>query len=150
MNEILHFNYKKLVPEAKEPYYAHPDDAGMDITCTSYEYNKEHDCYIYHTGLAFEIPKGYYMKILPRSSNYKTDYYLTNSVGTLDSNYRGELKLAYKKRDDNRDNYNKPPYEVGERVGQIIILPYPKCIPHEVDELSATDRGAGGFGSTGK
>ena len=111
MSEILHYNYKKLVPEAKEPYYAHLDDAGMDIICTSYEYDKEHDCYIYHTGLAFEIPKGYYMQILPRSSNYKTDYYLTNHVGVLDSCYRGELKLAYKKRDDNRDNYNKPPYE---------------------------------------
>lgn len=57
----------------------------MDVTCTSYEYDKEHDCFIYHTGLAFEVPKGYVMFIFPRSSNYKTDYYLADSVGVLDS-----------------------------------------------------------------
>lgn len=146
----LPIKVKKLVPEAVIPFYAHVGDAGMDVTCTSYEYDKEHDCFIYHTGLAFEVPKGYVMFIFPRSSNYKTDYYLADSIGVIDSCYRGELMFIYKKRDDNRDNYNKPPYKVGDRIGQMIILHYPKCIPHEVDELSVTDRGTGGFGSTGK
>lgn len=142
--------FKKLVPEAVSPTYAHIGDAGMDITCTSYEYDKELDCFMYHTGLAFEVPKGYVMLIFPRSSNRKTDYYLTNHVGVLDSGYRGELMFAFKKRDDNRENYNKPPYEVGDRIGQIIILPYPIIQMIESDSLEESERGAGGFGSTGK
>lgn len=147
---MLDIKFKKLVPEAVAPKYAHIGDAGMDITCTSYEYDKENDCYMYHSGLAFEVPEGYVMLIFPRSSNRKTDYYLTNHVGVLDSCYRGELMFAFKKRDDNRDNYNKPPYEVGDRVAQIIILPYPMVQMIESETLSETDRGAGGFGSTGK
>lgn len=146
----LKVKVKKLVPEAVIPFYAHEGDAGMDITCTSYEYDKNHDCYMYHSGLAFEIPEGYVMLIFPRSSNRKTDYYLTNSVGVLDSGYRGELMFAFKKRDDNRENFNKPPYEVGDRIGQIIILPYPQIEMLEVDELATSERGTGGFGSTGK
>lgn len=147
---MLNIKVKKLVPEAVIPFYAHEGDAGMDITCTSFEYDKEHDCYMYHSGLAFQIPEGYVMLIFPRSSNRKTDYYLSNHVGVLDSGYRGELMFAYKKRDDNHENYNKPPYEVGDRIGQIIILPYPKVDFIEVDILSNSERGAGGFGSTGK
>lgn len=76
---------KKLVPEAIVPDYAHADDAGMDITCTSVEWDDKNECYMYHTGLAFEVPEGYAMLIFPRSSNRKTDFYLTNSVGVLDS-----------------------------------------------------------------
>lgn len=147
---MIDIKFKKLVPEAVVPEYAHAGDAGMDITCTSYEYDKELDCFIYHSGLAFEVPEGYVMLIFPRSSNRKTDYYLTNSVGVLDSTYRGELMFAFKKRDDNRENYNKPPYEVGDRIGQIIILPYPFVTMIESEVLSETDRGTGGFGSTGK
>lgn len=76
---------KKLVDNAVIPSYAHPGDAGMDITCTSIEYDDNNDCIMYHTGLAFEVPKGYVMLIFPRSSNRKTNFYLTNSVGVLDS-----------------------------------------------------------------
>ena len=146
----LPIKVKKLVPEAVTPFYAHEGDAGMDITCIGYHYDNDNDCYMYHTGLAFEIPRGYVMLIFPRSSNRKTDYYLTNSVGVLDSGYRGELMFAYKKRDDNHENYNKPPYQVGDRIGQIIILPYPIVEMLEVDRLEESERGTGGFGSTGK
>ena len=122
----------------------------MDITCTSFEYDAKNDCFMYHTGLAFEVPEGYVMLIFPRSSNRKTNYYLTNSVGVLDSGYRGELMFAFKKRDDNRENYNEPPYKVGERIGQIMILPYPQIKMLEVADLANSERGTGGFGSTGK
>ena len=141
---------KKLVPKAVIPFYAHKGDAGMDITCTSFEYDAKNDCFMYHTGLAFEVPEGYVMLIFPRSSNRKTNYYLTNSVGVLDSGYRGELMFAFKKRDDNRENYNEPPYQVGDRIGQIIILPYPIVQMIESDSLEESERGTGGFGSTGK
>lgn len=150
MREIIDIKVKKLVPKAVIPFYAKPGDAGMDITCTSYEYDKEHDCYMYHTGLAFELPADYVMLIFPRSSNRKTDYYLCNHVGVLDSGYRGELMFAYKNRTDDRLNYQKPPYQVGDRIGQIIILPYPIVEMIEVDSLEESERGTGGFGSTGK
>lgn len=77
---------KKLNDNAKIPQYAHPGvDMGMDIVATSIEYKEDIDCYVYHTGLAFEVPEGYGMLIFPRSSNRKTDAYLSNSVGVLDS-----------------------------------------------------------------
>lgn len=139
---------KKLVDNAVIPFYAHPGDAGMDITCTSLEYDEKNDCIMYHTGLAFEVPKGYVMLIFTRSSNRKTNFYLTNAVGVLDSSYRGELMMAYKCRDNGL--LNEVPYKVGDRIGQIMILPYPLIRFVEVDELSETERGTGGFGSTGK
>ena len=143
----LSVKIKKLVPEAVVPTYAHPGDAGMDITCTSVEWDNKNECYMYHTGLAFEVPEGYVMLIFPRSSNRKTDFYLTNSVGVLDSGYRGELMMAYKSR---TQELRRAPYQAGERIGQIMILPYPVVCFNLVDELSDTERGAGGFGSTGK
>lgn len=140
---------KKLVPEALIPAYAHYGDAGMDITCTSIEYDDKNDCIMYHTGLAFEVPEGYVMLIFPRSSNRKTNFYLANHVGVLDSTYRGELMMAYKRRDKEPYNIKEVPYQVGDRIGQIMILPYPTVYYDVVEELSETDRGEGGFGSTG-
>lgn len=145
---------KKLVPEAVIPTYAHidengnPNDMCMDITCTSFDYDAERDRYIYHTGLAFKLPQGYGMLILPRSSNTKTEAYLANSVGILDSTYTGELMFMYKLRTHKQlfapgINGNAP-YEVGDRIGQILILPYPTIEFLEVDELPKTDRGSDG------
>ena len=159
---------KKLDDKAVIPAYAHQDgDMGMDITAISYEYDPVYDRYIYHTGLAFELPKGYGMLIFPRSSNCKKDAYLCNSVGVLDSNYRGELIFMYKNRTRSEDliypkmdmdmNFRNlelenefAPYKAGDRIGQIIIFPYPKIEFLEVDELNETTRGTGGFGSTDK
>lgn len=141
---------KKLSPEAVLPVYKHidengnPNDMGMDITCISVEYDKEYDRYIYHTGLAFKLPQGYGMLILPRSSNTKTDAYLPNSCGILDSTYVGELLFAYKNRDKGNSSIADAPYHKGDRIGQIIILPYPKIEWDEVDELPKTDRGSDG------
>lgn len=142
----MNIKIKKLVPNAVIPTYAHVGDAGMDVTAVSVDYDRKNQCYMYHTGLAFEVPTGHVMLIFPRSSNRKTEYYLTNSVGVLDSGYRGELMLAFKARDYGN---TEMPYKVGERIGQIMILPYPSIMFTEVDELSNTERGEGGFGSTG-
>ena len=147
---------KKLNEKAVIPAYAHKDgDMGMDVTAISYEYDPMYDRYIYHTGLAFEVPKGYGMLIFPRSSNCKTEAYLANSVGVLDSNYRGELMFVFKNRThidtvDYEIENELAPYKVGDRVGQIVIIPYPEIEFDEVDELSDTERGTGGFGSTNK
>ena len=138
---------KKLNENAVIPSYAHATDAGMDLTAITYMYDPVHDCHIYGTGIAMEIPEGYVGLIYPRSSNRKTNAYLTNHVGVIDSGYRGEIMLSFKNR-TRQDNSR--PYNIGDRIGQIIIMPYPKINFVEVDELSTSDRGESGHGSTGR
>lgn len=135
--------FKKLVKDAVIPTYAHTTDAGMDLTATSMTINN--GIVTYGTGIAMEIPVGYVGLVFPRSSIYKINLQLTNSVGVIDSGYRGEIMFKYRITD------NEPPkYEVGDRIGQIIILPYPKIEFDEILELSDSDRNTGDYGSTGK
>lgn len=134
---------KKLVENAVIPHYAKSGDAGLDLTATSIE--QKGDKIIYHCGLAFEIPQGYFGLAVPRSSNSKKDLLLTNSVGVIDSGYRGEVTAVFKKTE-----YPTKAYELGERFAQMIILPYPQIELEEAEELSVTERGTGGYGSTGK
>lgn len=133
---------KKLHPDAVIPKYAKIGDAGMDLTATSIEYTDDYFCY--KTGIAIEIPKGYVGLLFPRSSNSKKDLFLSNSVGVIDSGYRGEIELRFKPL-----NKNPRVYGVGDRVGQILILPYPQIEFIETEELSDSDRGDKGFGHTG-
>ena len=139
-------NVKKLDSNAVLPTYAKHGDAGMDLTATSKSYD-ENGNVVYGTSLAFEIPTGYVGLLFPRSSNTKKDLILGNSVGVIDSGYRGEVVLKFKAalKDQHR---MKEIYEIGDRIGQIIIMPYPQIEFNLVDELSTTDRGIGGFGST--
>ena len=149
---------KKLVSEAVIPAYAKPGDAGMDLTAVKVEYDRVNKCFIYHSGLAFEVPKGHVMLLFPRSSNRKTEAYLTNSVGVIDSGYRGEVMACFKRRDndvfpEHKDTFiieHQAPYKVGDRFAQVMIVPYPQIEFEEADKLSDTERGAGGYGSTGK
>lgn len=141
----MEIKLKKLHQDAVIPTYAKPGDAGMDLTAVSLHYD-EYENYVYGTGIAIEIPEGYVGLIFPRSSNRKTQAYLTNHVGVIDSGYRGEIMLSFKNR--NNDG-NRAPYKIGDRIGQIIIMPYPIIEFKEVDELSKTERGEGGHGSTG-
>lgn len=133
---------KKLRPDAIIPSYAKSGDAGMDLTAVDFDANDLH--VTYKTGLAVAIPAGFVGLLFPRSSVYKTGQYLTNAVGVIDSGYRGELMLKF-----NQSN-SLNMYKIGDRVGQLIIMPRPYVEFEEVDELSETDRGAGGFGSTGQ
>lgn len=143
---------KKLHEGAVIPNFAKHGDAGADLTAISKSYD-EHGNVVYGTGLAFEIPLGFVGYIFPRSSNAKKDLILTNSVGVIDSGYRGEVMFKFKPSDYfsiNRDNVYEdgPIYSIGDRIGQLIIMPIPKIEFIEVDELSQTDRGTGSFGST--
>lgn len=149
-------NVKKLDGNAVLPTYAKHGDAGMDLTATSKSYDS-HGNVVYGTGLAFEIPNGHVGLLFPRSSNTKKDLILANSVGVIDSGYRGEVVFKFKKSHnlfqcvdgDARFSSEKPKqYDIGDRIGQIIIMPYPQIEFNLVDELSTTDRGIGGFGST--
>ena len=168
---------KRLCENAVIPSYAKPGDAGMDLVATSRIFDKYGNVE-YGTGLAIEIPEGYVGLLFARSSISKQDLSLANAVGVIDSGYRGEIKFKFKPtlsymdlgttedvqgiyKESNTsdfaiiaDGIQKDPmedsiYKVGDRVGQIIILPYPKISFKEVEELSSTERGEGGFGHTG-
>ena len=171
MNEI-NIKCKQLDEKAVIPFYAKEGDACMDITAIDLEYDLKNDRYIYHTGLAFEVPEGYYMDLRPRSSNTKTDFYIANAPGTLDAGYRGELLVVFKRRDKIaledfatlfkgcdpnqvmtayvNSMLSIAPYVPGDRVCQMQVLPRPKVNIEIVEELSESERGEGGFGSTGK
>ena len=147
----LKIKIKKLVNDAVIPTYSKDGDAGLDLVATSaLVYN---DYIEYGTGLAIEIPKGYVGLIFPRSSIYKTSTILSNSVGVIDSGYRGEIKFKFyakTARDCNGTLYSIDDcYEVGNRIGQLIIMPYPQIEFEEAEELSETERNDGGFGSSG-
>lgn len=139
--------FKKLHNDAKIPSYAHDTDAGLDLTAVSFtqEFDKSNKLVlVYHTGLAVEIPEGYVGLIFMRSSISDKSISLTNAVAVIDSGYRGELLLKYKITTDSLPTI----YQPGEKIGQLIIIPYPKINPIEVEELSSSDRNEGGFGST--
>ena len=168
----MNINFKKLSPNAVTPTYANNDNtnAGLDLTAISYT-NTEN--YIeYDTGIAVEIPVGYFGLLVPNSRVSKFDLILANCAGIIDSNYRGSIKLRYKitkpevqprpilqlkkflglVTDIEEINVLDIPtvFQVGDVVGQLLILPIPTIDMIEVSELSDTVRGDGGFGSTQK
>jgi dUTP pyrophosphatase len=138
---------KKLNELAVIPSYAKDGDAGMDLVATSIISNTSTQI-TYGIGLALEIPKGFVGLIFPRSSVRKTRLMLSNCVGVVDSGYRGELQATFNKI--NNDSVSENDYKVGDRIAQIMIIPHPSIEFEEADELSDTERGEGGFGSTGK
>lgn len=140
---------KKLNPDAVIPKKAHPSDAGFDLTTvTDFKVDEDGNA-VYKIGLAFEIPEGYAGFIFPRSSVSKEDLIMANCVGVVDAHYRGEVSVKYKLIPPiKHDEYHV--YRKGERVGQMIIMPVPEVEFEEAEELSETDRGANGYGSTGK
>lgn len=136
---------KKLIDSAVLPSKAHADDAGFDLVATSVEEDRKRNIVTYGTGLAFEIPKGYVGLLFPRSSVYKHQISLSNCVGVIDSGYRGEVTFKFRIEQPHISRYS-----VGDRIGQLIIMPYPEIEFEEADELSDTDRGTGGYGSSGR
>lgn len=154
----MQVNIKRLHKDAVIPSYAKNGDAGMDLTAISKSYD-ENGNVVYGTGLAFEIPKGYVGYIFPRSSNAKKDLILSNSVGVIDSGYRGEVIFKFKplsyKGETEEGKYELSidhviDYGVGDRIGQIIIMPIPHIEFNEVDTLEDSERGKDGFGSSGQ
>jgi dUTP pyrophosphatase len=136
---------KKLDSDAVIPTYAKSGDAGMDLVATNILSNTTFDI-TYALGIALEIPKGFVGLIFPRSSIRKYELTLSNSVGVIDSGYRGELQATFKKT----NGLDSLSYNVGDRIAQIMIIPHPTIEFEEVNELNNTERGEGGFGSTGK
>ena len=155
---------KKLNPNAVVPTKAHPTDAGFDLTATSRTID-QYGNIVYGTGLSFEIPEGYVGKLYPRSSICKYDIVLSNSTGIIDSGYRGEVMAKFKMAieagmliKENVGEHYFPMtnfakgrvYNIGDRIAQLIIEKSEPIELEEATELSTTDRGTGGYGSSGK
>lgn len=143
----IQLKVKKLLPEAKLPAYGSEFAAGADLYALSENPIRiaPQETAIVHTGLAAEIPEGYVGLIFARSGlATKKGLAPANKVGVIDSDYRGELRVAL---------YNHTKYvqtvEPFERVAQFVIMPYVAAQFEEAEELSDTVRGEGGFGSTG-
>ena len=134
--------FKKLVDEAITPVRANPTDAGWDLSCFTVSYNEK--IITYHTGIAVAIPEGFVGLLFPRSSVYKKDLSLANSVGVIDAGFRGEILLKYRFLEDE----NVKAYKEGDRIGQIVIVPIADVFWDETNELPESERGEGGFGSS--
>lgn len=143
----MEVKFKRISDKAIMPIRAHKGDAGVDVTATQIT-TEINECgqvvIVYHTGLAIEIPEGYVGLLFPRSSISNKSLSLTNSVGVIDSTYRGELMAKMRTTTDVVPSV----YKVGERFAQLVIMPIPDYDIVESSELSETERGDGGYGST--
>ena len=135
--------FKKNNKNAITPTYASPGDACLDLYAASVEIKNNE--LVIDTGIALEIPDGFVGLVFPRSSISKTSYMLKNSVGVIDSGYRGSVIIKLRSFQE----FVLNTYEAGDRVAQIMIIPRPQIELLEVEELSDSVRGEGGFGSTG-
>lgn len=136
---------KLLSDKAMIPYRGSEEAAGYDLySIDSVDINPG-DCKLISTGIAIQLPNGYFGAIFPRSGTaVKRGLRLANCVGVIDSDYRGEVKVPLY-----NDSQEVQPVEQGERIAQLIILPYATVSFEVVDELTDTIRGNGGFNSTG-
>lgn len=140
----MKIKFSKLHYDAVQPFKAHPTDAGFDLTAVWAEEDRKRNVVSYHTEIAVEIPEGYVGLLFPRSSVYKHQLQLANSVGVIDSGYRGEIVLKYRIVQPHISRYS-----FGDRVGQLVIVPVPDVELVEVEDLEDSDRGKDGFGSSG-
>ena len=141
--------FKRLSDKAIAPVKAHSADAGFDLTCAGIT-TELNECgqliFVYHTGLAVEIPEGYFGALVSRSSISNKAISLTNCIGVIDAGYRGEVMAKFRSTTD----VVPAVYKEGERFAQLLILPVPDVQFEEADTLSETDRGENGYGSTNK
>lgn len=154
---------KKLHPNAVMPEYQTPEAACFDLVVTEIEQKTDNKAVI-KFGLAMEIPKGYKLVLVPRSSFTSTHWVQSNSPGQIDSDYRGELQMRIVAIPGGIEEgqttglvmntyslvHYPLPFKVGDRAAQCFIEKVIQASFEEVEELSETQRGSGGFGSTGK
>lgn len=149
----------KLQEGATMPAYGRPGDSGLDLVATKVEFTDYDGIMTCYTGVHVEIPEGYTGFLFARSSVANKDYNLANAVGVIDSNYRGELIFKFRTTTvvtkdfrnvtHNYTHKSASGYEVGNKVGQLVIVQTPTIDVTVVDELSSTNRGTDGFGSSG-
>ena len=137
--------FKRLSPDATLPEYAHPSDAGMDVRSVEDLTIPVGGRALVHTGLVMLLPAGYEAQVRPRSGlALKYGVTVLNAPGTIDSGYRGEVGVILA-------NFGDADFQVkkGDKIAQIVIAPVTQPQIEESDKIDETDRGAGGFGSTG-
>jgi dUTP pyrophosphatase len=138
-------SFKRLVPEAVLPAYARPGDAGMDLCSVESLVVPVGGRSLVRTGLKMALPAGYEAQIRPRSGlALKRGVTVLNTPGTIDEGYRGEVGVILANFGD--EDFKVEP---GDRIAQMVIAPVTRAEVVETDELDATVRGEGGFGSTG-
>ena len=149
---MIKLGFKKLHVDAVLPKYAHIGDAGMDICAIDTVTLLDKTPVVVKTGLAAEIPDGYELQVRPRSGLACKGVTVWNSPGTIDSKYRGEIGVILCYLKPTNDYYAKDDFVIskGDRIAQLVLAPITSAEPFEVTELSETERGAGGFGSTGR
>lgn len=135
----------KLLDEQCKPYRAHDYDAGLDLKARETVTIPRHVTKAVPLGVCCGIPRNHVGLLFPRSSMGKTPFRMTNSVGVIDSDYRGEICAMYQ-----NTSVDTLTIEKGERIAQLVIVPISIVSTEYVDELDSTERGTGGFGSTGK
>lgn len=118
-------------------------DVGFDLTIISVAKKISDKITLFETGVALDIPIGYYVELVPRSSMSKTGYMLANSVGVIDPCFTGTVKVPLIKLDDSMPNIELP-----IRIAQLILKPYVFAHAYQTNHISETTRGSGGFGST--
>lgn len=133
---------KRLSNTAKMPYHGTEESAGWDMYADRME--EKEDRFVYYTGIAVRLPKNHCGFIFPRSSVVKTGLFMGNSIGLLDRDYTGEISCVFYKRE------NAKPYQIGDRIAQLVVSPIPEVTFEEVADLPETSRGSGGYGSTGR
>lgn len=139
---------KKLCEGAIVPTYGTPNSAGADLYCVADApvVIEPHSTVLVHTGIAIELPEGTVGLVYPRSGlATKRSLAPANKVGVIDSDYRGEIMVAL-----HNHGAVEQVVESGERIAQLVVAPYYVANFEETDELSDTERGSGGFGSTGR
>tara|TARA_R100000808_G_C2105827_1_gene121465 strand:+ start:152 stop:574 length:423 start_codon:yes stop_codon:yes gene_type:complete len=134
---------KKTKKDAIIPSKAHPSDTGYDLTVVDVV-KTVGNVTLYGTGIQLCPPEGYYFELVPRSSVIKTGYIQANSIGIIDYSYRGEVMVPLLKIDPSAEDLRLP-----YRIGQLVLRQLIPCTMKEVDSLDDTERGSGGFGSTG-
>ena len=137
----MKIKFKQLHPDAVLPFHAKTGDAGLDLTAVKILHLGNGQTR-HHYGLAVEIPEGYVGMLFPRSSICKVKERLSNSVGIIDSGYRAEIMAVF----DLGMINNK--YGIGDRTAQLVIVPYVTVQAEWAEELTETERGEGGYGST--
>jgi dUTP pyrophosphatase len=144
--ERIKVEIKRLNEDAIIPQYAHKTDAGADVFAVEEVTLKPHETALVKTGIAVAIPVGYEIQVRPRSGlSLKTNLRVANAPGTIDSDYRGEICVIMTNIGNLSYTINK-----GDKIAQLIIAPVPMIDWVMVEELSSTERGEGGFGSTDK
>ncbi len=137
--------FKRIHPEAILPAYAHTSDAGMDVRSVEALTIPVGKHALVHTGLVALLPLGYELQVRPRSGlALKQGVTVLNTPGTIDAGYRGEIGVILA-------NFGESDFEVkpGDKIAQLVFAPVVQPIVEEADAIDETDRGAGGFGSTG-